>query len=68
LLRIPLTVDILHGAAGAVCPAAISYNGSVCENRCLALYPRADEKQLLHSNTVLTLTIMKWVINCFALI
>lgn len=62
-----VTVHILHGASAAACPAVISYNGSVCEKGCLALFPGGDEKQLLCSNTVLTLTIMKWVINCFAL-
>lgn len=66
-LRSVVTADILHGAAAAACPAVISYNGSVWERGCLALFSGGDEKQLLSSNTVLTLTIMKWVINCFAL-
>lgn len=62
-----VTADILHGASAAACPAVISSNGSVWERGCLALFPGGDEKQLLCPNTVLTLTIMKWVINCFAL-
>ena len=63
-----MTVDILHGVSVEVCPLVISYNGSVCKKCCLALFPKGDEKQLLRLNSVLTLTIMKWVINCFALI
>lgn len=63
----PVTAHILHAASAAACPALISYNGSVCETRRLAFFPGGDEKQLLCPNTVLTLTIMKWVINCFAL-
>ena len=46
----------------------ISYNGSVPKNSCLPLIPERDEKVPLLSQAVLTLTIIKCVINSFALI
>lgn len=68
LLWLPVTVAIFHGAPSSGCWLVISYNGSVGENSCLPLFPGRDDKVPLLSQTVSTLTIMKCVINSFALI
>lgn len=68
LLCLPMTAAIFHGAPSSGCRLVISYNGSVSKNSCLPLFPWRDEKVTLLSQTVLTLTIMKCVINSFALI
>lgn len=67
-LRLLVTAAIFHGAPSPGCWLVISYNGSVPKNSCLPLFLGRDEKVSLLSQTVLTLTIMKCVINSFTLI
>lgn len=67
-LWLPVTGAIFHGPPFWGCWPVISYNGSVPENSCLPFILGRDEKVPLLSQTVLTLTIIKCVINSFVLI
>lgn len=67
-LWLSVTGAIFHGPSFWGCWPVISYNGSVPKNSCLPLIPGREEKVPLLSQTVLILTIIKCVINSFALI